>query len=369
MRRQNVNTLPISYTATFIFLVFFVAGHTLASVLPFEFQKPFINLVFGVYLIILFFMFLHKNSSLPSKPLLLSLIFILFGAINIFIHSGNQLFVLVGPLGTIVGMFILTKYRLALGWMDVLFLILYIFFYQVYFSVIPDLISRPGFDEDGIVFDISSSNAISASLNLTLYAYMILSKYYNYDNKGKLLLISVINLTLILIQHSRASILVGLIILAICAFEYSKKFFSVFMAIVIGLIVTYWEVIVFFTKILGDINGVAAYKGDIRSQAQEEFFYKMDSFTFLFGHTIRIYSRDNLAYTYNVFLDMWDRYTLFPALIFTFILLIRLIKWRKFKYPFYYLLPFLAYSMVESMFFPNYWDVIIYLVIFTPKTD
>jgi hypothetical protein len=102
-----------------------------------------------------------------------------------------------------------------------------------------------------------------------------------------------------------------------------------------------------------------------RSQAQEEFFYKMDSFTFLFGHTIRIYSRDNLAYTYNVFLDMWDRYTLFPALIFTFILLIRLIKWRKFKYPFYYLLPFLAYSMVESMFFPNYWDVIIYLVIFT----
>ncbi len=272
-----------------------------------------------------------------------------------------------GPIGTIVGMFILSKYRLVLGWFDIVFVILYTFYYNVYYSVIPNLFFRPGYDEDGVVFDMSSSNAISTSLNITLYAYMILSRYYKYANRNKLLLISIVNLVMIVIQQSRIGILVAMVILVLNLYSYSKRFLYTSIILLICLIINYWQKILNFSSFLGNVDGLEAYKEDIRSQAQSQFFQNMDLFTFIFGHTTKNYTKDGFGYTYNVFLDIWDRYSIFQVGIFTVVLLLRGLRWKKFEFPLYYFLPFIAYSMVESIFFPNYWDVIIYIMLFTKK--
>ena len=83
---------------------------------------------------------------------------------------------------------------------------------------------RPGFDEDEVVFDLSSSNAIPMALNITLYVYFILNKFYGVEKKKEIVFFSIINLALAVIQQSRIGILLSIVILVLSFYEYSKKF-------------------------------------------------------------------------------------------------------------------------------------------------
>ncbi|MDB4505895.1 hypothetical protein N9229_01865 [Saprospiraceae bacterium] len=353
--------------ASIIFLVFFIMGHSFAAVLPMAFQKPYLYSIFSCYLLLGVYLLVTNIPKNVTKPVIFGSIFFVLGGANLLIHGATQTFNLVCPFAAILAYILIQKKGINVNLFNWVLILLYLFYYYVYYSILPDLFFRPFFDEDGAVFDMSSSNAIPISLNNTLYAYMIMNKYYEESNKGKIVCFSIINLVLILIQQSRAGILVAVVLCALALFEYSKKYFFTASIAVLLVSLVYIKEIVFFTEILGDINGIEAYEKDSRGEAQAQFFQNMDPFTFVFGHTEKDYSDAGFGYTYNVFLDMWDRYGVLGFGTFWGVFILRVLKRNKFQFPLYYFLPFMLYSMVESIYLPNFWDIMIYLLLFTPK--
>lgn len=355
-----------------IFIVFFIGGQTLAAVLPFEYQKTFLYTAFFVFIVIAMRMIRLKIIYYSKPVILFSLSFIVTGTLNIFVHDNSNLFVLVAPFGSFFGFYYLLKNKIRLFWIDISFILLYLFFYNEYFSILPDLFYRPGFDEDGVVFDMSSSNAIPISLNLTLYAYLILNKLYAQNNISKIFIFAVINSILALIQQSRTGIFIALILLVMVSYEYNKKTLKwlliLFIPVLVGSIQTIINTIIDLQDVIGNITELEGFEEEVRGQGQIEFFQNMDFITFLFGHTSKSYSVEGNVYTFNVFLDMWDRYGLTQLVIFLGALASRFFKREKFLFPIYYFIPFIIYSFAESIFFPNYGDVIIYIILFIPRS-
>jgi hypothetical protein len=126
-----------------------------------------------------------------------------------------------------------------------------------------------------------------------------------------------------------------------------------------------------YLSFIGNLNGVDAIQVDIRGQAQRNFFQNLNDFRFFFGYESNyIFAKgidSDLLYTYSVFIDIWNRYGLIMFILFVVVLLNRFLKNVNFYFPLYYFIPFLVYSLIESIFFPNFWDSIIYILLFTPK--
>lgn len=220
---------------------------------------------------------------------------------------------------------------------------------------------------------MSSSNAIPISLNVTLYAYIICDRFFNNDNRKKIFFFSIINFLLILIQQSRAGVVISLVLLVISMYHYSKKWLILIIIIVSVIIsyiiIIYGETIKVYLEIIGDLD-IKALGQDIRGEAQSEFFKNMTLDELIFGHDAKQYAGDvekGITYTFNVFLDMWDKYGITILIVFMFIFAFRCFKYAKFEFPLYYFIPFFMYSFVESIFFPNFWDCVIYLLLFTPR--
>jgi len=310
-----------------------------------------------------------------TKPFFFTISFLYFGIINLFFHGAFNFFNLIGPIVAFLGYCFLFKKEIDLRIFDYFLIVLYIYYYFVYFSVLPDLFYRPGFDEDAIVFDNSSSNSIPMALNITLYSYMIMNRFYLETNNKKILIFATINLGLVVIQQSRIGLLVSIIIFFLAVFEYSKKRSIIsnvsFLNFLVILFFVNYLAINEFIQVLGNLNGFEALSLDIRGDAQKSFFHNMNLSRFFFGFDQKFIfaegSTGNIRYTYNVFLDMWNRYGLFQFIIFFVVLLFRIFRHSKFHFPLYFFIPFLAYSLIESIFFPNFWDCIIYLLLFTPK--
>lgn len=360
------NKLRAHFNA-FILLTFFISHHSFASFFPANLQKPYLYGLIISHLLGTFYLFTKKVSGEFILPLFLSLSFFILGVTNLFVHQSSSYFTIIAPIASYVGYVFVRNNKMNLAIFDVYFIGLYIFFYNVYFSIIPNLFFRPGFDEDGVVFDMSSSNAIPIALNITLFSYIIINRLYAQKKEKYIFYLSIVNLILILIQQSRAGIIIALFLFGLSLFEYSKKNFRYGLILIVLLAFRYSIELVDFLNIIGNVQGVEALKNDGRGVAQSSFFEDIDAFTFIFGHTNAIYGPSKFTYTYNVFLDMWDRYGVLQLLIFFSILIHRVVFWRNFKFPLYYFIPFLFYSMVESIFFPQFWDVIIYLLLFTPK--
>ena len=204
---------------------------------------------------------------------------------------------------------------------------------------------------------------------------MILNKFYYESYNKKIFFFSIINLVLAIIQQSRGGLIVSILLLLIALFNYDKKkmlkVLVIFSLIVISIIVYYYNEIINFIYIVGNLNGFNALDEDIRGEAQKSFFKNLDLSRIIFGYDKGyVYAVDtagDILYTYNVFLDVWNKYSLFQFIFFIFVLLLRIIKYSKFYFPLYFFIPFFVYSMVESIFFPNFWDCIIYILLFTPK--
>jgi hypothetical protein len=210
---------------------------------------------------------------------------------------------------------------------------------------------------------------------MVLYSYFILNKFYSELNHKKIFVFSIINFILILIQQSRVGIIVSLFLLFLVLFDYNKKkifiILSVITSILISLIGFYFDEIVLFLDVVGNINGLEALDEDIRGEAQKSFFDNMTLKNIFFGysqnHVFAVGVDGEILYTYNVFLDIWNRYGFLQFIIVLLVLLIRFGRFRLYHFPIYYFIPFIFYSFVESLFFPNFWDSLIYLLIFTPK--
>lgn len=372
----TLNDIKILEKSTFsgiIFVFLFVAPHTILSAAPSGYQKPILYSLFichGILFISMANLFFNKNYF---KLSVLTIIFISIGLINLAVHKSTSLFNLVGPVVGLIGYCYYSKNEINTTIFNFYLISLYVFFYFEYYSIIPDLFYRPDFDEDAAVFDISSSNAIPVSLNITLYAYIICDKNFDNNSKGKIVIFAAINFALIVIQQSRAGLMVSLTILGIALYHYSKRilfFFATSLTIIVAYIVPiYWELIETYIEIIGKIDENSLNE-DIRGEAQTEFFKNMNISEFIFGHDKKIYAsagNTELAYTYNVFLDMWDKYGFIIIVIFGLLFLNRTVRRNEFEFPLYYFIPFFMYSMVESFFFPDYWDCIIYILIFQSK--
>ncbi len=357
-----------------VFLLLFISPHIIYSVIPKNIVSLYYIILPSCYFLISLRFSVYFKQKQFIKPLLFCSSFLILGILNLILHGSTAFFNLIAPIVAFLGYCFALKKEINLKMFDYFLISMYIFFYFVYFSVLPDLFFRPNFDEDAIVFDNSSSNAIPMALNITLYAYMIMNRFYLESNNKKILLFSIINLGLTIIQQSRVGLIISLVLFFIALFNYDKKKMkSVLMgfSIVFFTVFLYYVEIMGFIDIIGNLNGLEALDEDIRGEAQRSFFQNMDLFNFIFGYkenyVYAIATEGDITYTYNVFLDMWNKYGLFELVLFIGLLLFRIFRYSKFHFPLYFFIPFFLYSMVESIFFPNFWDCIIYILLFTPK--
>jgi hypothetical protein len=322
--------------------------------------------------------FIAENNYLKIRyksEILFTLFFIFFGCLSLLVKNSTDFFNIVGPCFGLFGyIYVRRKVRMDLNIFKYIIILFYFFSYFVYYSVLPDYFFRPGFDEDAIVFDNSSSNAITMALNIILFIYLVLNKYYKSNHIKYIFYFSIINLILIFIQQSRIGLVVSVFLLFISFYEYSeisiKKLFSfISFILILAFIYFFKEISDLYYLFFSDYSYEKVFEG-VRSKSQVFFFTNLNLESFLFGYSdntvFASHINDDLIYTYNVFLDVWNRYGFFPFITLVFVLIYRFFRHKKYFFPLHYLIPFIAYSFVESIFFPNFWDFFIYLLIFTP---
>lgn len=364
-----------NFQTSFVIFFLFILPQSFYSVIPSYLNSYFFGFLSLCYIGILVYNFKLVFKIIDTTPFLITLLFISLGIINMIAHKKISYFNIVAPIFTYAGYRYILNRSLNIKWFFYFFIISYVFYFIVYYSQLPDLFFRPGFDEDAAVFDNSSSNAIPISLNITLFFFIILNYLYQERFQKQILIIAIVNFSLIVIQQSRGGLLVSFILIFISLFDYNKKMFlfsSIFISIVIFLFLSFniYGILDYLDN-LGDFNGIDALNQDVRGIAQAEFFNELTFFNLVFGYppntTYVVWAGDEINYTYNVFLDVWNKYSILGFIMLLIIIVNRIIFNRNFFLPLYYLIPFLVYCMIESLFFPNFWDAIIFILFFTKK--
>jgi len=357
-----------------IVVFLFLTPHIFLSIIPAVYSSFYSVILYCLALI--FFLVKSKYlNPIYKSEILFAICFIFFGFINLILKNSTAFFNIASPLFGLFGyLYLRRNIKMNINIIKYIIICFYIYFYFVYYSVIPDYFFRPGFDEDAIVFDNSSSNAISMTLVMLLFIYLILNKYYKSDHIKTIFYFSIITLVLVFIQQSRAGLLIALILFFISFYEFNKKnakrFLLLFTFTIPILFVYYFEeILVIYDLFFSEFN-VINVSENVRSEAQTYFLSNLNLNNFFIGYPDNtIFASDtstDLLYTYNVFLDVWNRYGFVPFIMLISVLLHRFYFYNRYYFPLYYFIPFLFYSFVESIFFPNYWDCFIYLLIFTP---
>lgn len=366
---RNSNLKSKNLFFSFIFLNLFILPHTLVSFLPMQYRYPYYYVLIVVYIIyILAYLkiILKKDITFFSYFILIVL---LFGTLNLLIKNQSNLFHIIFPIMAIGAYKVILVKKFNFSFFNYAFFLLYIIMYLNYYTILPKFFGlRPKFNEDMLV--ASSSNVISIGLNNTLFAYIILN-FLKKAGKEKLILIfSVINILLIVMQQSRAGIIVSIILFLISLYHFKPqiirkyKYISVVMAIVI-IIYTIQSVFIYtdnsafdLYRVMNESRGVSQFIF-LKNLTWSNFFCGYNSSN-QFKHVTYTYN------TYNVFLDYWNNYTILNFLILVFFLFYRLFNQKKFLFPNYFFIPFFFYAMIESIYLPTFWDVIIYLLMFVP---
>jgi hypothetical protein len=365
-KSNTSSNIIFGYLNAFIFVFLFISPHSVSSVIPEGITRPYLNLIVLLIIVLGFLINKNKLKTRYMYPLALSGVILIFGVLNIPIHGIIKPLNLISPILTLIGYLYLQERNFRVEFFVFYIIGWYIFYYFIYYSVLPDLFFRPGFDEDELFFDNSSSNAIPICLNMSVYAFFICNKFFNQNANRLILAVAIINVLLIVIQQSRSGIVISIVLMLMILWEYKRSLFFMLSSLVLIPILIYYKQLVWYFEVVGNIDA-SALETDGRTYAQKEFFETLDLWSFIFGHTERIYGRSDFSYTYNVFLDFWDDYGFIPLFFLMAIFLLRAIFRKKFKFPLYYFIPFFMYTMVESIFLPMFWDVLIYVLIFTPK--
>lgn len=268
------------------------------------------------------------------------------------------------------GFVLLNEKRIELKWFDLLLIILYVFFFYAYFS--KDIVTRLSINGD--LFGHSSSNTIAISLNIVLWLYYVLSQAYGGVNSKKLLLFSIVNLVLIVIQGSRAGIIVALLLLlliAVANFKVKRKLtkFFVYAAVFGGAVYMIARTFPMLENIvdLSNMQGVSSYEEDVRSLAQASFFNKLDFPSALIGYDYNYEFVEGITRTFNAFLDFWKTFGLLPMIFLVAGIVKRVVRRDEYKVSLLCLTPIIVYSFVESLWGGTFWDIIIFICLFWPK--
>lgn len=357
-----------------IVVFLFLTPHIFLSIIPAVYSSFYSVILYCLALI--FFLVKSKYLNPIYKwEILFAICFIFFGFINLILKNSTAFFNIVSPLFGLFGyLYLRRNIKMNINIIKYVIVCFYIYFYFVYYSVIPDYFFRPGFDEDAIVFDNSSSNAISMTLVMLLFVYLILNKYYKSVHIKTIFYFSIITLVLVFIQQSRAALIIAFTLFFISFYEFDKKNAKRFMfllTLTIPIFFVYYleEILLIYDLFFSEFSLIKLSE-NVRSEAQTYFLSNLNSNNFFIGYPDNtIFASDtteDMLYTYNVFLDVWNRYGFIPFIVLISVLLYRFYFYNRYFFPLYYFIPFLFYSFVESIFFPNYWDCFIYLLIFTP---
>lgn len=354
----------------------------LVFVLPFVFvtlSPPIYNIFYQIAVVVCYFLyFIYKSTYLKeivkSGEVIIVFAYVVGVAVKTVVYGHLNLHAMLMPLIALYGYHYIDNNRINLNVFDILIPSLYLFFYYTYYLQLPSLFYRVGGDfDDGDWFGTSSSNAIPIVLINILYIYEVLSylQKESIHRRNRLFLFSTINLVLILIQQSRVGIVMAALFFLWNLFNwsyYSKNKFAkiapvLFFIFVLYIFNQYASIIFDVSESVGDVSS-EAYKEDVRSQALNSFYENMGMKEFLFGYPNETEYAYNIKYTYNLFADHWDKYTIIGLFVLSFIFVKRIIAYKKYYFPLYYLFPFLLYGYVEPRYLPEYWDFFIYLMLF-----
>lgn len=277
---------------------------------------------------------------------------VLLAVLAVFHHKVlSQGSIIIAPLVVLITLSSLNKYGLDPRVLIAVYIVFVGYFWKEYYSRLPSFFSRPeSFDEDAFVFERSSSNAIAISLNFLIWNIMYFNEIRQNWRIGKsyLVALNLVNAFLVLSQGSRGGIVVSVLLLIYSLVRRWKGKHSVIL--VSGI----------FGLLIANLDEVGLE--EVRLLAQADFLAYANNDSWLFGPNLyrRFFAFD---YSYNVFLDSWQRYTIFFALIL-------LILWLRkgitsFKSKRFLLWIALSVIMVtERRFFPEYSDgILIYYML------
>lgn len=355
-----------------VFVSLWVAQQIISfTYLPFNLVSPYWLLIV-LLLVIIGLPLLSKRKS-RCDALIFAIVCAFFSVATIINGTSigevviKVLYIVIGYLGLVF----IQERIIKLAVFDILLILLYVLFYRVYFQY--DVVTRMMLDED--LFGHASSNTIAMTLNTVTYLYLWISKVYKAKNKIRLIMFSSINLFLIVVQGSRAGMLVAILIFFITIFSSYKIrfkgrtfFLYLFFFGAIGYLFLENSLIVQDFLSLNKISA-DAYEEDVRSEALAAFFSKMDIIHFLTGYNYDYKFVGIIDRTFNAFFDFWKVYGVVPFTLMAILLIRRIIKHRNYEIPLLMLLPFFAYSLFESLWGGSFWDVLLFMVLFYSRKD
>lgn len=345
-----------------VFVLLFVVQQIIEFVWSaFNFVTPYWLLY--TLLIIIYAINTSKEWSTMKLPLLFFIVSSL-GAILSFLNGSSIGIIITRVFFSFTGLLGLSYIihnKIDLKIFIYLFMGLYLYFFLSYFIL--DSLSQKDLNED--LFGHSSSNAIPMSLNIVWLLYFVISKNYKSPTIIWLYVFAVMNLVFIVIQGSRAGIVVAAINLLVLLISTVKNKFWLFIFVVVSayfLIVKNIDLLEDLIE-LDNMRGMSSYEEDVRSISQKAFFSNMTLSNFLFGYSPKnIFG--GLDRSFNSFLDFWRGYG-FLAFSFLAILLIKRIRYNKRYTVSIVLYSSLAfYSLFEFLWGGTLWDIVIYIVLF-----
>lgn len=233
--------------------------------------------------------------------------------------------------------------------------------------------------EDHSYFDLnvyghSSSNTVAIVLNFVVSTYYILNKYYNAKRTKRILVFALINLVLIIIQQSRAGLLVASLLILFLLIDLSSdlknninfKIGLILLFFISYFVIVYIDTITLYLTENNIIQTRAGYENEARTMAQNSFFSQMTLRNFFLGYeTDTTFALQNR--TFNAFLDLWAKYGILPLLSFLFFFCRRIIYRKEYTIPISCFIPILTYCFFESILFGTFWDFFIFVLLFLSK--
>ena len=179
MRNMKEVAILKTWSNSALFVLFFVLQQIIAfTYLPFNLITPYWIVIVTFYILIGLSLRGGKHNKEETRFVLICASFSILTIVNgttIGEVICKILYIIIGYWGLVF----LKERRIKLVIFDFLLLALYVVFYRVYFQY--DVNTRIMMDED--IFGHASSNTIAMTLNVVTYFYLLISYYYNANNK------------------------------------------------------------------------------------------------------------------------------------------------------------------------------------------
>ncbi len=354
------------------FCVLYVVPYFLQFSLGKAFGQTYLSVgLFVLSVLILILIAINSSKEFIKQFYPIATIALLFSFLSTaatFINFGNgSLKEITFPFVTLTA--IVYVYRFDVTYRFPLYFLIYllIHYYQTYFS------KEITFSLNAYFYQSASSNAIPILLNNLILTVLVL-RYRHYKTSNfALFLCSIVGVYYSVIQGSRAGLAVAVCISLIIIITYSNKLRT---NLLLTCIISIGVILMILTIIPSDellliFHGFNAGNGEIyistdddRIVTQLSFYKQLDARSLMFGFEEANFN--GYSYTYNAFLDFWINHTFIGGVLLFFIFgygaLYNLVRHHRL---FLCLLPAFFYCLIESIYFPGYYDLWVFLILYS----